>query len=50
MKKASRSVNHVLIKLSLVYAIACAVNFVWEMLQMPIYEGMRFDCLRSCLI
>lgn len=34
----------------LVYAIAFAVNFVWEMLQMPMYEGMRFDCLRSCLI
>jgi hypothetical protein len=33
-----------------VYAIAFAVNFFWEMLQMPLYEGMRFDDLRSYLI
>ena len=50
MQKTSRSVNHVLIELFLVYAIAFAVNFVWEMLQMPMYEGMRFDDLCSYLI
>ncbi len=50
MKKSTHSVNQVFIKLSLVYAIAFAVNYIWEMLQMPVYEGMRFDDARSYLI
>jgi hypothetical protein len=33
-----------------VYAIAFVVNLIWEMLQMPFYEGLRFDDLRSYLI
>lgn len=50
MQKTSRSVKHILIELSLVYAIAFAVNFVWEMLQMPLYEGVRFNDLRSYFV
>jgi hypothetical protein len=50
MKKSTLDVKPVLVKLTLVYAIAFAVNFFWEMLQMPLYEGMRFDDLRSYLI
>lgn len=50
MGKSTRGSKRIVIKLSLVYGIAFAVNFVWEMLQMPLYEGMRFDDLHSYLI
>lgn len=35
------------VRLLVVYAIAMCINYVWEMAQMPLYQDMRFDKLRS---
>jgi hypothetical protein len=32
------------------YAIAILINYVWEMVQMPLYQGMPFDQVRSYLL
>jgi hypothetical protein len=32
------------------YVIAILINYVWEMVQMPLYVGMPFDRLRSYLL
>jgi hypothetical protein len=49
MQKIPRSISLISIRLSLVYVLALVTNYVWEMLQMPLYEGMRFDDLSSYL-
>lgn len=33
-----------------VFVISVAVNYVWEMAQMPLYERMPFDSVRSWLV
>jgi len=38
--------------LLLLFLLSVAVNYIWEMLQMPLYEGMPFDTIdswRMCL-
>jgi hypothetical protein len=36
-------------RLLVVYAVAMCINYVWEMVQMPLYQDMRLDELRSWL-
>jgi hypothetical protein len=36
-------------RLLVVYAVAMCINYVWEMAQMPLYQDMRLDELRSWL-
>jgi hypothetical protein len=38
------------VRLLVAYAIAMCINYVWEMAQMPLYQDMRFDKLRSYLL
>lgn len=34
----------------LLFVVAVGINYVWEMAQMPLYQNMPFDSLRSWLL
>ena len=36
--------------LAVLFAVSVGVNYVWEMAQMPLYQDMPFDNLRSWLL
>lgn len=36
--------------LGFLFAVAVGVNYVWEMVQMPLYQDMSFDSLRSWVL
>jgi hypothetical protein len=36
--------------LAVLFSVAVAINFVWEMVQMPLYENMPWASLRSWLL
>lgn len=49
-KLAVRLARQVFPRLFAIYGIALGINYVWEMLQMPLYEGMYFSEPASYLL
>jgi hypothetical protein len=40
----------VTIRLLVIYAVALGIDYLWGMAQMPLYEELRFDDIRTYLI
>jgi len=46
-KDQKMNAKSIIIRLLVIYGVAMGINFVWEMAQMPLYQEMPFDEIRS---